>query len=120
MNSFCIFFLRTLKTFFKFSFLNYIFYNINYIFIELIKHNPNEAYKKKAISSPNKYNIFNLAHLRFLYPKAFQKNKYSDLSNCNIFKQIEDCKRDLPDLNFVLSILNKFFRLNCQVILINK
>ena len=53
MNSICNFFLKTLKTSIKFSFLTYIFCTNTNIFMKFLNHQPNKAYKK-AILNPNK------------------------------------------------------------------
>jgi penicillin-binding protein 2 len=98
--------------------------------------------RRKAILATAKYTFFGLIGLRLLWLQVFQKNKYSILSDRNRFKEwkiaaerglildrfnnkiaenrqlyrIALIKGDVTDLDFVLVTLNKFLRLDNEVI----
>ena len=98
--------------------------------------------RRKAILTTAKYTFFGLIGLRLLWLQVFQKNKYSILSDRNRFKEwkiaaerglildrfnnkiaenrqlyrIALIKGDVTDLDFVLVTLNKFLRLDNEVI----
>ena len=103
---------------------------------------PSIINRRKAILTTVKYTFFGLIGLRLLWLQVFQKNKYSVLSDRNRFKEwkiaaerglildrfnnkiaenrqlyrIALIKGDVTDLDFVLSTLNKFLRLDSDVI----
>jgi penicillin-binding protein 2 len=98
--------------------------------------------RRKAILTTVKYTFFGLIGLRLLWLQVFQKNKYSILSDRNRFKEwkiaaerglildrfnnkiaenrqlyrIALIKGDVTDLDFVLATLNKFLRLDNEMI----
>jgi penicillin-binding protein 2 len=98
--------------------------------------------RRKAILTTAKYTFFGLIGLRLLWLQVFQKNKYSILSDRNRFKEwkiaaerglildrfnnkiaenrqlyrIALIKGDVTDLDFVLITLNKFLRLDSEII----
>jgi penicillin-binding protein 2 len=98
--------------------------------------------RRKAILTTAKYTFFGLIGLRLLWLQVFQKNKYSILSDRNRFKEwkiaaerglildrfnnkiaenrqlyrIALIKGDVTDLDFVLVTLNKFLRLDSEII----
>jgi penicillin-binding protein 2 len=98
--------------------------------------------RRKAILTTAKYTFFGLIGLRLLWLQVFQKNKYSILSDRNRFKEwkiaaerglildrfnnkiaenrqlyrIALIKGDVTDLDFVLVTLNKFLRLDNEII----
>jgi penicillin-binding protein 2 len=98
--------------------------------------------RRKAILTTAKYTFFGLIGLRLLWLQVFQKNKYSILSDRNRFKEwkiaaerglildrfnnkiaenrqlyrIALIKGDVTDLDFVLTTLNKFLRLDNEII----
>jgi penicillin-binding protein 2 len=98
--------------------------------------------RRKAILTTAKYTFFGLIGLRLLWLQVFQKNKYSILSDRNRFKEwkiaaerglildrfnnkiaenrqlyrIALIKGDVTDLDFVLLTLNKFLRLDSDII----
>jgi penicillin-binding protein 2 len=98
--------------------------------------------RRKAILTTAKYTFFGLIGLRLLWLQVFQRNKYSILSDRNRFKEwkiaaerglISDrfnnkiaenrqlyrialIKGDVTDLDFVLLTLNKFLRLDNDII----
>jgi penicillin-binding protein 2 len=98
--------------------------------------------RRKAILTTAKYTFFGLIGLRLLWLQVFQKNKYSILSDRNRFKEwkiaaerglildrfnnkiaenrqlyrIALIKGDVTDLDFVLATLNKFLRLDSEII----
>jgi len=98
--------------------------------------------RRKAILTTAKYTFFGLIGLRLLWLQVFQKNKYSILSDRNRFKEwkiaaerglildrfnnkiaenrqlyrIALIKGDVTDLDFVLVTLNKFLRLDTEII----
>jgi penicillin-binding protein 2 len=98
--------------------------------------------RRKAILTTAKYTFFGLIGLRLLWLQVFQKNKYSILSDRNRFKEwkiaaerglildrfnnkiaenrqlyrIALIKGDVTDLEFVLVTLNKFLRLDNEII----
>jgi penicillin-binding protein 2 len=98
--------------------------------------------RRKAILTTAKYTFFGLIGLRLLWLQVFQKNKYSILSDRNRFKEwkiaaerglildrfnnkiaenrqlyrIALIKGDVTDLDFVLLTLNKFLRLDSEII----
>jgi penicillin-binding protein 2 len=98
--------------------------------------------RRKAILTTAKYTFFGLIGLRLLWLQVFQKNKYSILSDRNRFKEwkiaaerglildrfnnkiaenrqlykIALIKGDVTDLDFVLATLNKFLRLDNDII----
>ena len=98
--------------------------------------------RRKAILTSVKYTFFGLIGLRLLWLQVFQKNKYSILSDRNRFKEwkiaaerglildrfnnkiaenrqlyrIALIKGDVTDLDFVLVTLNKFLRLDNEII----
>jgi penicillin-binding protein 2 len=98
--------------------------------------------RRKAILTTAKYAFFGLIGLRLLWLQVFQKNKYSILSDRNRFKEwkiaaerglildrfnnkiaenrqlyrIALIKGDVTDLDFVLVTLNKFLRLDSEII----
>jgi penicillin-binding protein 2 len=99
-------------------------------------------YRRKAILTIVKYTFFGLIGLRLLWLQVFQKNKYSVLSDRNRFKEwkiaaerglildrfnnkiaenrqlyrVALIKGDVTDLEFVISTLNKFLRLDNDII----
>jgi penicillin-binding protein 2 len=98
--------------------------------------------RRKAILTTAKYTFFGLIGLRLLWLQVFQKNKYSILSDRNRFKEwkiaaerglildrfnnkiaenrqlyrIALIKGDVTDLDFVLTTLNKFLRLDNETV----
>jgi penicillin-binding protein 2 len=98
--------------------------------------------RRKAILTTAKYTFFGLIGLRLLWLQVIQKNKYSVLSDRNRFKEwkiaaerglildrfnnkiaenrqlyrIALIKGDVTDLDFVLATLNKFLRLDNEII----
>jgi penicillin-binding protein 2 len=98
--------------------------------------------RRKAILTTAKYTFFGLIGLRLLWLQVFQRNKYSILSDRNRFKEwkiaaerglildrfnnkiaenrqlyrIALIKGDVTDLDFVLTTLNKFLRLDNETI----
>jgi len=98
--------------------------------------------RRKAILTTAKYTFFGLIGLRLLWLQVFQKNKYSILSDRNRFKEwkiaaerglildrfnnkiaenrqlyrIALIKGDVTDLDFVLTTLNKFLRLDSEIV----
>ena len=98
--------------------------------------------RRKAILTTAKYTFFGLIGLRLLWLQVFQKNKYSILSDRNRFKEwkiaaerglildrfnnkiaenrqlyrIALIKGDVTDLELVLVTLNKFLRLDNEII----
>jgi penicillin-binding protein 2 len=98
--------------------------------------------RRKAILTTAKYTFFGLIGLRLLWLQVFQRNKYSILSDRNRFKEwkiaaerglildrfnnkiaenrqlyrIALIKGDVTDLDFVLVTLNKFLRLDNEII----
>ena len=98
--------------------------------------------RRKAILTTAKYTFFSLIGLRLLWLQVFQKNKYSILSDRNRFKEwkiaaerglildrfnnkiaenrqlyrIALIKGDVTDLDFVITTLNKFLRLDNETI----
>ncbi len=98
--------------------------------------------RRKAILTTVKYTFFGLIGLRLLWLQVFQRNKYSVLSDRNRFKEwkiaaerglildrfnnriaenrqlyrIALIKGDITDLDFVLSVLNKFLKLDSEII----
>jgi penicillin-binding protein 2 len=98
--------------------------------------------RRKAILTTAKYTFFGLIGLRLLWLQVFQRNKYSILSDRNRFKEwkiaaerglildrfnnkiaenrqlyrIALIKGDVTDLDFVLVTLNKFLRLDSEII----
>jgi penicillin-binding protein 2 len=98
--------------------------------------------RRKAILTTAKYTFFGLIGLRLLWLQVFQKNKYSILSDRNRFKEwkiaaerglildrfnnkiaenrqlyrIALIKGDVTDLDFVLITLNKFLRLDNEIV----
>jgi penicillin-binding protein 2 len=98
--------------------------------------------RRKSILTTAKYTFFGLIGLRLLWLQVFQKNKYSILSDRNRFKEwkiaaerglildrfnnkiaenrqlyrIALIKGDVTDLDFVLITLNKFLRLDNEII----
>ncbi|CAN1593766.1 FtsI Cell division protein FtsI/penicillin-binding protein 2 [Candidatus Pelagibacterales bacterium] len=98
--------------------------------------------RRKAILTTAKYTFFGLIGLRLLWLQVFQKNKYSILSDRNRFKEwkiaaerglildrfnnkiaenrqlyrIALIKGDVTDLGFVLVTLDKFLRLDSEII----
>ena len=98
--------------------------------------------RRKAILTTAKYTFFGLIGLRLLWLQVFQRNKYSILSDRNRFKEwkiaaerglildrfnnkiaenrqlykIALIKGDVTDLDFVLVTLNKFLRLDNDII----
>jgi penicillin-binding protein 2 len=98
--------------------------------------------RRKAILTTAKYTFFGLIGLRLLWLQVFQKNKYSILSDRNRFKEwkiaaerglildrfnnkiaenrqlyrIALIKGDVTDLDFVIITLNKFLRLDNEII----
>jgi penicillin-binding protein 2 len=98
--------------------------------------------RRKAILITAKYTFFGLIGLRLLWLQVFQKNKYSILSDRNRFKEwkiaaerglildrfnnkiaenrqlyrIALIKGDVTDLDFVLTTLNKFLRLDNETV----
>jgi penicillin-binding protein 2 len=98
--------------------------------------------RRRAILTTAKYTFFGLIGLRLLWLQVFQKNKYSILSDRNRFKEwkiaaerglildrfnnkiaenrqlyrIALIKGDVTDLDFVLVTLNKFLRLDNEII----
>jgi penicillin-binding protein 2 len=98
--------------------------------------------RRKAILTTAKYTFFGLIGLRLLWLQVFQKNKYSILSDRNRFKEwkiaaerglildrfnnkiaenrqlyrIALIKGDVTDLDFVLVTLNKFLRLDNEIV----
>jgi penicillin-binding protein 2 len=103
---------------------------------------PSIINRRKAILTTIKYTFFGLIGLRLLWLQVFQKNKYSALSDRNRFKEwkiaaerglildrfnnkiaenrqlyrIALIKGDVTDLDFVLNTLNKFLRLDIDII----
>lgn len=103
---------------------------------------PSIINRRKAILTMVKYTFFGLIGFRLLWLQVFQKNKYSVLSDRNRFKEwkvaaerglildrfnnkiaenrqlyrIALIKGDVTDLDFVLSALNKFLRLDSDII----
>jgi penicillin-binding protein 2 len=103
---------------------------------------PSIINRRKAILTTVKYIFFGLIGLRLLWLQVFQKNKYSVLSDRNRFKEwkiaaerglildrfnnkiaenrqlyrIALIKGDVTDLDFVLTTLNKFLRLEGDII----
>jgi penicillin-binding protein 2 len=98
--------------------------------------------RRKAILTTAKYTFFGFIGLRLLWLQVFQRNKYSTLSDRNRFKEwkiaaerglildrfnnkiaenrqlyrIALIKGDVTDLDFVLVTLNKFLRLDNEII----
>jgi penicillin-binding protein 2 len=98
--------------------------------------------RRKAILTTTKYAFFGLIGIRLLWLQIFQRNKYSILSDRNRFKEwkiaaerglildrfnnkiaenrqlyrIALIKGDVTDLEFVLVTLNKFLRLDNEII----
>jgi len=98
--------------------------------------------RRKAILTTTKYAFFGLIGIRLLWLQVFQRNKYSILSDRNRFKEwkiaaerglildrfnnkiaenrqlyrIALIKGDVTDLEFVLVTLNKFLRLDNEII----
>jgi len=98
--------------------------------------------RRKAILTTAKYTFFGLIGIRLLWLQVFQRNKYSILSDRNRFKEwkiaaerglildrfnnkiaenrqlyrIALIKGDVTDLDFVLATLNKFLRLDNEII----
>jgi penicillin-binding protein 2 len=98
--------------------------------------------RRKAILTTAKYTFFGLIGLRLLWLQVFQGNKYSILSDRNRFKEwkiaaerglildrfnnkiaenrqlyrIALIKGDVTDLDFVLTTLNKFLRLDNETV----
>jgi len=98
--------------------------------------------RRKAILTTAKYAFFGLIGLRLLWLQVFQRNKYSILSDRNRFKEwkiaaerglildrfnnkiaenrqlykIALIKGDVTDLDFVLITLNKFLKLDHDLI----
>ena len=98
--------------------------------------------RRKAILTTAKYTFFGLIGLRLLWLQVFQRNKYSILSDRNRFKEwkiaaerglildrfnnkiaenrqlyrIALIKGDVTDLELVLVTLNKFLRLDNEII----
>jgi penicillin-binding protein 2 len=98
--------------------------------------------RRKAILTTVKYTFFGLIGLRLLWLQAFQGNKYSILSDRNRFKEwkiaaerglildrfnnkiaenrqlyrIALIKGDVTDLDFVLTTINKFLRLDNETV----
>ena len=98
--------------------------------------------RRKAILTTAKYTFFGLIGLRLLWLQVFQRNKYSTLSDRNRFKEwkiaaerglildrfnnkiaenrqlyrIALIKGDVTDLDFVLTTLNKFLRLDNETV----
>jgi penicillin-binding protein 2 len=98
--------------------------------------------RRKAILTAAKYTFFGLIGLRLLWLQVFQRNKYSILSDRNRFKEwkiaaerglildrfnnkiaenrqlyrIALIKGDVTDLELVLATLNKFLRLDNEII----
>ncbi len=98
--------------------------------------------RRKAILTTAKYTFFGLIGLRLLWLQVFQRNKYSILSDRNRFKEwkvaaerglildrfnnkiaenrqlyrIALIKGDVTDLEIVLTILNRFLRLDNEII----
>jgi penicillin-binding protein 2 len=98
--------------------------------------------RRKAILTTAKYTFFGLIAFRLLWLQVFQRNKYSILSDRNRFKEwkiaaerglildrfnnkiaenrqlyrIALIKGDVTDLDFVLVTLNKFLRLDNEII----
>ena len=98
--------------------------------------------RRKAILTTAKYTFFGLIGLRLLWLQVFQRNKYSTLPDRNRFKEwkiaaerglildrfnnkiaenrqlyrIALIKGDVTDLDFVLTTLNKFLRLDNEII----
>jgi penicillin-binding protein 2 len=103
---------------------------------------PSIINRRKAILTTAKYTFFGLIGLRLLWLQVFQRNKYSILSDRNRFKEwkiaaerglildrfnnriaenrqlyrIALIKGDVTDLDFVLVTLNKFLRLDNEII----
>ena len=103
---------------------------------------PSVINRRKAILTTAKYTFFGLIGLRLLWLQVFQRNKYSILSDRNRFKEwkiaaerglildrfnnkiaenrqlyrIALIKGDVTDLDFVLVTLNKFLRLDTELI----
>jgi len=103
---------------------------------------PSIINRRKAILTTAKYTFFGLIGLRLLWLQVFQRNKYSILSDRNRFKEwkiaaerglildrfnnkiaenrqlyrIALIKGDVTDLDFVLVTLNKFLRLDSDLI----